>query len=364
MIALNDLQRHTAAVAGEVAAAMSRVSASGWFINGNELAAFEREFAQYCGTAFCVGVANGTDALELALRCVGVAAGSRVATVANAGGYASTAIRAIGAQPVYVDIDPRTLCMDPRALAAADLAGVKAVVPVHLYGVLANVEEIGRIAARHGIPVIEDCAQAHGAIRGTKRAGSFGTLGCFSFYPTKNLGAMGDGGAIVGADPAHAERLRQLRQYGWSSKYVSSVGGGRNSRLDEIQAAILRAKLGHLDAWNERRRAIAARYVERIRHPEVQVHRDPGAGDVAHLFVVRSARRDALARHCRERGIGTDIHYPVADHLQPMLGGAGTGLALAETVRACAEVLTLPCFPEMQDAEVDAVTEAVNSWRP
>ena len=329
------------------------------------MAAFEREFAQYCGASHCVGVGNGTDALELALRAVGVKPQSKVVTVANAGMYSAIAIAAIGAEPVYVDIDPRSLLMDPRGLAALDLADTAAIVATHLYGRLADVGSIVAAAREHGVPVIEDCAQSHGASRGGKRAGTFGAIGCFSFYPTKNLGALGDGGAIVTDDGALAERVRQLRQYGWSTKYVSTVAGGRNSRLDEIQAAILRAKLPHVDQWNDRRRAIAALYRALIRHPDIVVDRSPDASDVVHLFVVRTKRRDSLARHCKERGIGTDVHYPLPDHLQPIMRGkAAAGAALAETRRACDEVLTLPCFAEMTDDEVAAVAAAVNDWRP
>ncbi len=364
MIPLNDLQRHSLAVADDVAAAMKRVAASGWYILGKEVAAFEQQFAAYCGASHCVGVANGTDAIELALRAAGVAAGSKVVTVGNAGLYSSIAILSIGAEPLFVDIDARTMLISTEKLARLDLSGVAAIVATHLYGQLADMESILAIAAKHAIPVIEDCAQSHGAMRGGKRAGSFGTLGCFSFYPTKNLGAVGDGGAVTGNDAALIERLKQLRQYGWSKKYTATVAGGRNSRLDELQAAILRAKLPRLDAWNARRRAIGAIYAARIRHPEVRVERTADESDVFHLYVVRARQRDSLAAHCREQGVGTDIHYPIADHLQPILAGRLPGAALEETRRACDEVLTLPCFPEMSDAEAHAVVDAVNGWRP
>jgi aminotransferase EvaB len=363
MIPLNDLQRHSQAVGDGVSAAVARVIASGWYVLGKEVSTFEEEFAAYCGVASCVGMANGTDALELAMRSLGVGAGAKVVTVGNAGLYSTIAIRSIGAQPVYVDVDPRSMLMSPAALAAADLSGVAAIVVTHLYGRLADMEEILRIGAQRSIPVIEDCAQAHGASRGGRRAGSFGALACFSFYPTKNLGAVGDGGAVVGSDPALVERLRQLRQYGWSKKYVATMAGGRNTRLDEMQAAILRAKLPQLDAWNARRREIGALYSKRLRNPAVAVDRVVDDSDVFHLYVVRTAHRESLARHCKERGITTDIHYPVPDHMQPIMGGASRA-SLAETERACAEVITLPCFPEMRADEVGAVADAVNAWRP
>ena len=364
MISLNDLQRHSSAIADELAAAISRVTESGWYVLGKEVASFEQEFAQYCGATQCVGVGNGTDALELAMRAVGVKPGTKVVTVANAGMYSGIAIAAIGVEPLYVDIDPRSMLMSPQKLCRLDLSGVSAIVATHLYGRLADIEAIVAIADERGIPVIEDCAQSHGATRSGKRAGAFGAIGCFSFYPTKNLGALGDGGAIVTNDAMLAERIRQLRQYGWSTKYVSTLPGGRNSRLDEIQAAILRVKLPYLDKWNARRREIAALYLARIRHPDVVIDRSPDASDVVHLFIVRTNRRDSLARHCRQQGIATDVHYPLPDYLQPIMEGKAPGIALAETGRACDEVLTLPCFPEMLDGEVAVVAEAINDWRP
>lgn len=364
MIPVNDLQRQTEPLLGEIEAALARVMRSGWFILGKEVAAFEREFADWCGTAECVGMGNGTDALEISIRALGVGPGDKVATVANAGAYSSIAIRSVGATPVYVDIDEKSGLATAEHYSRAGLAGVKAIIVTHLYGRLCDIAAIVALARSASIPVIEDCAQAHGAAAGGRRAGAFGDLATFSFYPTKNLGAVGDGGAVVGSDKALMARVRQLRQYGWSSKYLSALAGGRNSRLDEAQAAVLRLKLPHVDRWNARRREIAALYADRIAHPQVALERRTDASDVVHLFVVRSPKRDSLAAHLRASDIGTDIHYPTPDYRQPAWQAHAPAMPLAATERACAETLTLPCFPEMRDDEVRAVADAVNEWRP
>lgn len=213
-----------------------------------------------------------------------------------------------------------------------------------------------------GVTVVEDVAQAHGAALGGRKAGTFGDVGCFSFYPTKNLGALGDGGAVVTGDAILAERVRRLRQYGWASKYRAEVPGGRNSRLDELQAAVLRVMLPRLEGWNRRRVEIAERYARGIRHAGVRMPKVPAEGYVAHLYVVRSGDREGLRRHLSEAGIATDVHYPVPDHAQEAVRGRWVGAGLSETEKACGEVLTLPCFPEMTDGEVDGVVERVNAW--
>jgi dTDP-4-amino-4,6-dideoxygalactose transaminase len=277
--------------------------------------------------------------------------------------YATTAIRAIGATPVFADIDDASMLMSPRSVEA-HIAGCDAVVVTHLFGRLAPVGDICRIADAHRVAVIEDCAQAHGARRNGKTAGAFGAAGCFSFYPTKNLGALGDGGAIVTDDAELAASLRKLRQYGWSSKYRAEMAGGRNSRLDEMQAAALRAKLPHLDAWNERRREIARRYRAGITHPAVRLPGEIDEANVAHLFVVRTQERDSLAAHLKRRGVPVDIHYPVPDFMQPALASVCGPVHAPVTEAACRTVLTLPCFPALRDAEVDAICAAVNDWAP
>jgi aminotransferase EvaB len=261
-IPIQDLKRHYQVMAVELKAVAARVLDSGWYVLGQEVRSFESEFAAYLGATECVSVANGTDALELALRAFAIGLGDEVCTVANAGMYSTIAILSVGARPVFVDIEPRTLTLCPNRLASRITDKTKAIIVTHLYGCMADIEAILKLAKGRGIPVIEDCAQAHGAKRLNRTAGTWGDIGCYSFYPTKNLGALGDGGALSTNDPKLAERLRRLRQYGWSSRYHSDDCGGRNSRLDELQAAFLRVKLPHLNAWNGRRQQIARAYNE------------------------------------------------------------------------------------------------------
>jgi dTDP-4-amino-4,6-dideoxygalactose transaminase len=355
--AVNDLARHNAALADELSAAVTEVVRGGWYVLGRRVAAFEEAFADFCGAPHAVGVASGTDALELALAAVGVGRGDRVALVANAGGYGTTAVLALGADPVYVDVDPETSTMDPRALHTA--GDVRAVVVTHLYGRVADVAAITHWARRAGVKVVEDCAQAHGAARDGRGVGTWGDAGAFSFYPTKNLGALGDGGAVVTRDPQVAERVRGLRQYGWQGRYRQTLPHGRNSRLDEMQAAVLLVKLPHLAGWTARRVAVADGYRELITHPKVTL---PDPGGVAHLFVVSTQDRDGLSGHLRERGVPHDVHFPVPDHRQPVHAGRYAGLRLPVTERLCREVLTLPCFPEMTSDEVGWVAATVNEW--
>lgn len=343
--------------------AIESVLASGHYILGRAVHAFESAFADYLGVGHAVGVGNGSDALELALRAVGVEAGDRVLTVANAGGYASTAIHACAASALFVDIDPQTLLVDPEALEEALEQAPRACILTHLYGRLAAVERIAAACAARGVALIEDCAQAHGARRGGRRAGSFGAIGCFSFYPTKNLGALGDGGALVTDSAELAARLRALRQYGWGDKYRVELRHGRNSRLDEFQAAILAARLPALDADNARRRAIAARFDAQIRHPDIRRLQPRGdQDDVVHLYVLRSPRRDALRAHLQQLGIASEVHYPVPDHLQPAWAQQPP-ISLPHSEAAAGEVLSLPCHPAMTDVEVERVIAAVHAWR-
>lgn len=356
---MNDLAAHHAPLAGALTDAVQRVIDSGWFILGREVAAFEEAFAAYCGTGHAVGVGNGTDAIELALAGVGVGRGARVALAANAGGYGTTAVLALGAEPVYVDVDEDTATLDPALL---DRAEFDAVLVTHLYGRLADVQSLRAVADRHGATLVEDCAQAHGASLAGRRAGAWGDAAAFSFYPTKNLGALGDAGAVVTADPGIAGRVRRLRQYGWDRKYHQVTGPARNSRLDELQAAVLGVKLPHLDGWNARRVAVAARYGAAIRHPKVTLPQVEAPGHVAHLYVLRCAERDALSAHLRAVDVPHDVHYPVPDHRQPVHGGRFAGLRLPVTERLCAEVLSLPCHPELDPAAVDRYAAAVNAF--
>lgn len=338
---------------------VKRVIERHWYVLGEEVAGFEREFAAFVGVDHCVSVANGTDALEIAMRTQGVGPGDRVVMVANAGFYGSTAAYLIGAVPVYVDVDRASLTMSPQALAEALKHNPKAVVVTHLYGQLANVEDIHRLTKEAGIPLIEDCAQSHGANRNGRQAGSFGEVACFSFYPTKNLGALGDGGAVVTNDGETAVAARALRQYGWGQKYRVDKAGGRNSRLDEMQAAILREKLPHLTRWNVERRRIASRYNEAFAGLPVTTPSSLGEDYVAHLYVLRTVAREKFRQALQEDGIATDIHYPVADYNQPAHPGAILCGSLAVTDEACGTQVTLPCYPGLTDGEIDRVIAAV-----
>lgn len=360
--AINELNRLTESLRRGLESDFAEVLRSGWFILGPKTASFEERFAEYCGVAHAVGVANGTDAIELALRGLEVGEGDVVLAAANAGFYGSHAILAVGATPRYAEIDAHSLTITGETLARADWAGVKAVIVTHLYGLIAPMREIVDLAASKGVPVIEDCAQAHGAVLDGKRAGSWGRAATFSFYPTKNLGALGDGGAVVTSDSELAGSVRRLRQYGWSRKYDVSVGHGRNSRLDELQAAFLERKLPYLDEANARRRAVAQRYANGIDHPAIAAPTILDERYVAHLFVVKTPARAALRAHLDSLQIPNDVHYPIPDYRQHILRSQYTGFTLPETERACAQVLTLPCFAEMTDDEVDAIIDGINAW--
>jgi len=352
----------------EIDAAIRGVLDSGRYILGPEVEHFEREYAAYVGVNHTVGVANGTDALELSLRACGVGAGDLVFTVSHTAVATVAAIESAGAIPVLVDIDPATYTMDPGTLAAA-LANPppgrpKAVVPVHLYGHPADMPAILEGARRHDLLVIEDCAQSHGAALNGRMTGVWGDIASFSFYPTKNLGALGDGGMVATGSPALAERVRLLRQYGWRERYVSDSSGG-NSRLDELQAAVLRVKLRYLDGENARRRYLARAYDALLKSTELVLPSvRPGARHVYHQYVVRLPRRDELGIHLREAGIGTGIHYPVPVHLQPAYRGRlplGTPLPVTEQVAG--EILSLPMFPQLSDRQVRQVCECIGRLR-
>jgi dTDP-4-amino-4,6-dideoxygalactose transaminase len=344
--------------------AISGVLARGSFILGEEVARFEREFAAYIGAGHCVGVASGTDALHLALRSCGVGPGDEVVTVSHTAVATVAAIELAGATPVLIDIDA-TGTMDPEAIRGALRPQTKAIIPVHLYGLPADLDPILEIARQRGLRVIEDCAQSHGATYKGARTGSRGDLAAFSFYPTKNLGAFGDGGAITTSDPGLAERVRLLREYGWRERYISEIAG-LNSRLDEIQAAILRVQLRHLDAGNDARRALAGLYDHLLpASPVALPPRAPGRDHVYHQYVIRHPRRDALRTHLKAQGVGTLIHYPVPVHLQPAYAGrvrkAGS---LDETERAASSVLSLPMYPELAPDLARRAAEAILSWIP
>jgi hypothetical protein len=347
----------------EIDAAVARALASGWYILGKEGEAFEREFAAWLGLRRAVGCANGTDALALALRGLGVGPGCAVATVSHTAVATVAAIEMVGATPLLLDIDPETYTMDAEELAAVledpppGLPPIRAVIPVHLYGQPCDLMPMLAAARRHGVAVIEDCSQAHGATLGGRMVGTMGDVACFSLYPTKNLGALGDGGVIATADAALADRIGAIRQYGWKERYISD-SVGVNSRLDELQAAILRVKLTVLDAGNARRQAIAAAYDTALAGTSLAPPaRRADAGHVFHQYVLRVPDRAAVMGRLRAEGVATAIHYPQPVHLQPAyrgrtpLGPAGC----AETARAAAEVMSLPMFPELTDAQVERV---------
>lgn len=348
----------------EVQAAIRRVFESGWFILGEEVRAFEQEFARFCESEDAVGVGNGTDAIELALRAVGVGPGDEVITVAHTAPFTGLAVLAIGARPVFVDVDEESMLMDPSGVEAALSPATRAILPVSLYGGPCDLNRIGPLADGAKVPVVVDAAQAHGAsIDGSRSAAlgwkTGGATAAFSFYPTKNLGAYGDGGAVTTDDPEVADSLRRWRGGGMGDVYRSDQSG-RNSRLDEVQAAILRVKLPHLERWTERRRAIAASYDERLKTVRIPA---TSPGHVHHLYAVRTKHRDALQSHLAERGIGSAVHYPWPLHQQGAFAGRCKLLGtLKNTERCCQEVLSLPMYPELTDEEVEEVIAAVNDF--
>lgn len=374
-IPLVDLLGQTQSVRAAVDAAITRTLDSGWYILGRETAAFEEEFAAYIAghsrlapgaQIGCVGVNSGTDALHLALWACDIGPGDEVITVAHTAVATAAAIMLAGATPVFVDVDPATYTLDPAALAAAITPRTKAVIPVHLYGHPADMETILAVARPAGLRVIEDCAQAHGALVRGRHVGAWGDLGCFSFYPTKNLGALGDGGAVVSADPHLAARVRLLREYGWTpqARYVSQTPG-MNSRLDEMQAAILRAKLPHLDAWNAARRALAAVYAAQLPPGAALPVERPGCRHVYHLYVVRVADRDGVRARLQAAGVGTGIHYPVPIHRQPAYAHLPQAQTrLPQTERLAGEIISLPMHPLLTAEQARTVAEALAAALP
>lgn len=365
-VPFGDLARQAAALGPELTDALLRVSRGGWYVLGAEVAAFEAEFAHFCGAETAVGVASGAEALYLALAALDVGPGDEVITVANACVYQAAAILQAGARPVFVDIDPARHTLDPALLEAAISPRTKVIMPVHLYGRAADMAAIWAIARRYGLQVVEDAAQAHGARYdgpdGPAVGGGASALTCWSFYPSKNLGALGDGGALTTGSAELAARLRRLRMYGWGAKYIASEPGGRNSRLDELQAAALRVKLRHLATWNQARRERAAWYRELLAGLPLELPADT-PGHVYHLFVVQCDQRDELRQHLLAAGIGCDVHYPLPAHLQPAYASLGYQRGqLPHSERAAARLLSLPLFPELTRAEVEEVAQAVRGF--
>jgi dTDP-4-amino-4,6-dideoxygalactose transaminase len=357
------------ALRDDIDTAVARVLESGWYILGQEVRAFEAEFAAWLGAGGAVGCGNGTDAIALALRGLGIGPGSTVVTVSHTAVATVAAIEMAGATPLLIDIDPVHFTMDPaelnEVLAAppAGLPPIRAVLPVHLYGQAADLDAIGAACRRHGVALIEDCAQAHGARLHGQRLGTFGDAATFSFYPTKNLGALGDGGAVVTRDPSVTQQVAALRQYGWHRHYISDMVGV-NSRLDEVQAAILRAKLPHLDNQNASRRGIAEAYDAALAGTSLAPPvRRPDAEHVFHLYVLRVRERDAMQARLRAAGVGTGIHYPVPVHLQPAYAGrvALGPSGCRESEAAAGSVLSLPLYPELTDSQVSQVCDVLSS---
>ena len=336
---------------------------SGWYILGNELEAFEKEFSDYMNIEYCVGVNSGLDALILAVRCLGIGPGDEVVVPSNTYIASVLAITENGARPVFVEPD-EFFVMDPEAIEEAITDKTRAILPVHLYGQCCDMEAICRIAERHHLYIIEDCAQAHGATFGGEKAGTFGTIGCFSFYPTKPLGAMGDGGALVTSDPEIADKLRMLRNYGSKEKYYNEIPG-KNTRLDEIQAAMLRVGLSHLDEGNEYRRRIADRYIREIHNSQVILPKTYGDNHhVYHIFALLCDKRNQLQEHMLKQGVKTLIHYPVPPHMQRCyqnLGYCKGDLPVCEEMAG--NELSLPIYVGMPEEDVDIVINAVNSFR-
>ena len=347
----------------DVDAAVSRVLESGWYILGEEVRAFEAEFARYVGVAHAIGVGSGTEALHLALAACGIGSGDEVITVSHTAVATVAAVELAGATPVLVDIEPDFYTLDPSRIEEAITRRTRAIIPVHLYGQPADLEPILDIASRYSLRVVEDCAQAHGASCMGKRVGSHGDMGCFSFYPTKNLGALGDGGMVVTNNPDLDKQVRLLREYGWTERFVSTTAG-LNSRLDEVQAAILHAKLRSLDDDNARRAAIARAYEDSLTDCGLELPAVRGnASHVFHQYVVRSPQRDSLKAFLHRNGIGAGVHYPVPVHLQPAYAGRlPVRKALPVTEKAAQEILSLPIHPDLTEDEVQIVVATVREF--
>lgn len=366
-IPMVDLHAQFDRIRDEVDSAIRTVLESAQFIQGEECRLFEEEFAAYCGVPHACGVANGTDALTLAIKAYGIGRGDEVLTVAHTFIGTGEAIVMAGARPVFVDVDPETFTLDPAHLEPKITPRTKLIIPVHLYGHPADMERILEIADRHGLPVLEDAAQAHGASIAGRRAGSLGNSACFSFYPAKNLGALGDAGMVVSSDSSFVARVRQLANHGAGSHKYDNVIPGTNSRLDTLQAAVLRVKLRHLDAWNDERRVRVEAYRRALEgSPGLMLPKErPRTRSAWHLFTIRSTKRDALKAHLAAEGIATAIHYPRPLHLQPAMAScAGQRGDLPVSERLAEEVLSLPLYPELPFDILERIATSVRDFSP
>lgn len=361
-IPFNDLKRVYERFRSDIEVEVSRTLASGWWISGKACETFASRFAEAIGVSHCIPVGNGTDALEIALKAVSKKGNGEVVTVANAGGYTSTAARSAGLSPVFADIERDSLLISMDSAVTRLNSRTAAVIATHLFGNVVDIGELRRrmdSAGHTGIPIIEDCAQAHGATLGSRKVGSLGDIGTYSFYPTKNLGAVGDAGAIVTNSAAYADHVRSIKQYGWGEKYHITRDGGRNSRMDEIQAAVLSALLPHLSVLNAERAHIRQKYQHGLPRA-VSLPKNAG-GAVTHLVPLLVEDRDGLRQHLRERGIGTEVHYPVLDCDQ----AAWSDLErpdLPVSRWAVDRIVSIPCFVGMTEREQDAVCEAINGY--
>lgn len=362
MVDFVKLKRQYDLFASEYEEAALRAMRSGWYIMGKELETFETQFAEYLGVKYCVGLNSGLDALTLAVRALDIGPGDEVIVPANTYIASILGVTENGAAPVFVEPD-EFFCIDAEKIEAAITPRTKAILPVHLYGQSCDMEKICSIAEKHGLYVVEDCAQSHGAKLNGWVTGTFGTIGCFSFYPTKPLGALGDSGAVVTNDPVLAEKLKKLRNYGSGKKYVNELEGV-NSRLDEVQAALLQVGLKHLDEGIVYRNRIAKRYTEEIRNPQVELPKTrPGANHAYHIFGVLCKNRDQLQKHMEECGVKTLIHYPIPPHLQECYAKLGHGQGSFPISESYAkDELSLPIYVGMPEEDIDVVIKAVNTF--
>lgn len=364
MILMNDFKAEPVELQEQEMAAAARVLKSGWFILGQEVNRFEKEWANFCGVNHAVGVGNGMDAIEIGLRALDIGQGDEVITTPMTAMATVLAIMRVGAVPVFADVDAATALLDPVSVKAQITKRTKAVLLVHLYGQVRDMDHWARLCSTAGIHLLEDCAQAHGAKWQGKVAGSMGTFGAYSFYPTKNLGAKGDGGALVTNDPALAARAQTIRNYGQTKRYIHGTLGV-NSRLDELQAAILSVRLNWLERFNQRRQAIARMYFQGVTNPEVELLAPPcdQQNHVYHLFVIRSSKRDALAQFLKERGVETLIHYPIPAHEQSCLPPEKLLIRFPSAEKHGKLCLSIPCHPQLTDEQAQHVIDAVNAFR-
>lgn len=357
---VSDPKAQNQSIRSDLIVCIKRVIDSGWYILGSEVEAFEKEFASYCETKYSVGVGNGTDAITLSLLAFGIGAGGEVICPSLTATFTALGISSAGAKPVFADVNEKTYTINPADIEKRITKKTKAIIPVHLYGHPADMDPILKIARKHSLRVIEDACQAHGARYKGKRVGSIGDTGCFSFYPTKNLGALGDGGAVTTNNKKIAEKISMLRSGGQKNRY-EHVLLGRNSRLDELQAAILSFKLKRLDGWNQQRQALAKRYSQQLKSANITLPREaPWAIHSFHLFVIRTTKRDKLIAQLKKMDIQSQIHYPIPAHKQPVYSSEKTRLPVTEKVSR--ELLSLPIYPELKQSDVEKITKIIRRY--